>query len=85
MEFLNTHLHYPDKAVRKNIEGTVILQFIVEKDGSVTHLQAVSGDKLLREAALKAMVQSPKWKPAFQNGRAVRSYKKQPVVFKLQP
>ncbi|HVS98015.1 MAG TPA: energy transducer TonB [Puia sp.] len=85
LNFLNTHLTYPKKAVRKKIEGTVILQFIVDKDGTVTDLQALTGDPILREAALKAMADSPKWIPAMQNGRIVKSYKKQPVVFKLQP
>jgi protein TonB len=44
----------------------------------------LTGDPILQEAALKAMKQSPNWIPATQNGRKVRSYKKQPIVFKLQ-
>lgn len=43
LQFLNDHLVYPKKAVRKQIEGTVILQFIVDKNGSVTNLQALTG------------------------------------------
>jgi protein TonB len=85
LQFLQSHLVYPNKAVRKRIEGTVLLQFIVDKDGSISSLQALSGDPLLVEAALKAMAQSPKWIPAIQKGRAVKSYKKQPIVFKLVP
>ena len=85
LQFLQSHLVYPNKAVRKRIEGTVLLQFIVDKDGSISNLQALSGDPLLVEAALKAMAQSPKWIPAIQKGRAVKSYKKQPIVFKLVP
>lgn len=83
LKFLNEHLVYPKKAVRKNIQGTVILQFIVDKQGNVTDLQAISGDPILAEAALKAMKDSPRWKPAIQDGRLVKSYKKQPVVFRL--
>jgi protein TonB len=85
LQFLQNHLVYPNKAVRKRIEGTVLLQFIVDKDGSISNLQALSGDPLLVEAAMKAMVQSPKWTPAIQKGRPVKSYKKQPIVFKLVP
>jgi len=85
LQFLQNHLVYPNKAVRKRIEGTVLLQFIVDKDGSISNLQALSGDPLLVEAALKAMAHSPKWTPAIQKGRAVKSYKKQPIVFKLVP
>jgi protein TonB len=85
LQFLQNHLVYPNKAVRKRIEGTVLLQFIVGKDGSISDVQALSGDPLLVQAALKAMAQSPKWTPAIQKGRAVKSYKKQPIVFKLVP
>jgi periplasmic protein TonB len=83
LAFINSHLEYPKKAARKKIEGTVMLQFIVDKDGSISDLKALSGDPLLAEAALKAMADSPRWKPAVQNGKLVKSYKKQPVVFKL--
>jgi periplasmic protein TonB len=85
LQFLQNHLVYPKKAVRKRIEGTVLLQFIVGKDGSISDVQALSGDPLLVEAALKAMAESPRWTPARQNGRAVKSYKKQPIVFRLVP
>jgi len=83
LQFLNDHLVYPKKAVRKRIEGTVLLQFIVDKEGNVSNLRALSGDPLLQEAALKAMEDSPRWNPAVQDGRKVKSYKKQPIVFKL--
>jgi protein TonB len=83
-QFLNEHLKYPKKAIRKKIQGTVLLQFIVDKDGSVSDLQALTGDPILAEAALAAMKDSPKWKPAVQYGRLVKSYKKQPVVFQLE-
>ena len=85
LQFLQNHLVYPRKAVRKRIEGTVLLQFIVGKDGSISDVQALSGDPLLVEAALKAMAESPRWTPATQNGRPVKSYKKQPIVFRLVP
>ncbi len=82
--FLSTHLTYPQKAVRKRIEGTVVLQFIVDKDGTVSDLKALRGEPILAEAALKAMEDSPRWKPAMQNGRLVKSYKKQPIIFRLE-
>jgi protein TonB len=85
LQFLNDHLVYPKKAVRKRIEGVVLLQFIVDKDGSVSNVQVLDGDPILAEAALKAMADSPKWKPAIQNGKLVKSYKKQPITFKLTP
>ena len=84
LDFINTHQTYPRKAKRKNIEGVVVVQFIVDKEGNVTDISALTGDPLLQEAALKVMHQSPKWIPATQNGHIVRSYKKQPFVFKLE-
>jgi protein TonB len=84
-EFLNKHLKYPKKAWKYEIQGVVVLQFIVDRDGSISDMKALTGDPLLQEAALKALSKSPKWKPATINGRPVRSYKKQPITFRLDP
>jgi protein TonB len=75
---------YPKKAERKKIEGTVVVQFIVDKDGTISNISAVSGPELLQEAATEVIKKSPNWTPASQNGRKVKSYKKQPITFKLQ-
>jgi protein TonB len=85
IRFLNNNLTYPNKAVRKKIEGTVIVQFIVEKDGTLSNVEAISGPALLQSAAVEVFKYSPPWKPALQNGRIVKSYKKQPITFKLHP
>ena len=84
IRFLNQNLVYPPKAVRRNVEGTVWLQFIVEKNGSLNDIQVISGPGLLVDAALKVIRESPNWKPAIQDGRKVRSYKKQPITFRLK-
>jgi protein TonB len=84
IRFLNTHLVYPPKAVRKNIQGTVVLQFIVGKDGVLSDIEAQSGPDLLKEAALNVIKESPRWVPAVQNGKKVKSYKKQPITFRIQ-
>ena len=85
-KFLNANLHYPDKAIRKRIQGEVVVQFIVGKDGSVSDVQAISGPEKggLREEAVRVVTISGKWIPAFQYGRKVKSYKKQPLVFRLE-
>lgn len=83
--FLSANLVYPPKAVRKKIEGDVIVQFIVDKEGNISDIEAISGPELLRDAAVKVFQNSPRWKPAFQNGRKVKSYKKQPIKFRLEP
>ncbi len=82
--FLMENLTYPSKAQRKNIEGTVVLQFIVNKDGSLNDIEAISGPQELRKAALDVIHKSPRWIPAEQSGKKVRSYKKQPIAFRLR-
>jgi len=82
--FLQNNLVYPKKAERKKIEGTVVVQFIVDKDGTISNISAISGPELLQEAATDVIKKSPNWTPATQNGRKVKSYKKQPITFKLQ-
>lgn len=83
--FLNANLVYPPKAVRKKVEGEVVIQFIIDKTGALSDIEAISGPELLRAAALNVIKNSPNWKPAYQHGRKVKSYKKQPIVFKLTP
>lgn len=84
--FLNRNLHYPDGAIAANIQGTVVVQFIVDKDGSVSEIKALEGPEEggLREEAIRVIKKSGKWTPAIQNGRQVKCYKKQPISFKLE-
>src|SRR5580704_6565340 len=65
--FLSSNLVYPPKAVRKKIQGQVIARFIVEKDGSLSNIEILSGPKELWNAVLDVLNQSPNWKPAIQN------------------
>jgi len=82
--FLNKNLHYPDEALNNNIEGTVMVQFVVDQEGNVSDVQAVGGptDGGLREEAIRVIKKSGKWTAAVQNGHKVKSYKRQPVGFK---
>ncbi|HEV9036495.1 MAG TPA: TonB family protein [Puia sp.] len=86
LRYLNKNLRYPDDAVNNEIQGTVVVQFIVDKEGNVSEVQAISGPENggLREEAVRVIKKSGKWTPAIQNGRQVKSYKKQPIVFKLE-
>jgi periplasmic protein TonB len=83
VQYLNTNLQYPGKARRKKVEGTVAVRFIVERDGSISNVEAISGDELLRDEAIRVIKISPRWIPGLQNGKVVRSYKIQPITFKL--
>jgi len=82
--YLNKTLHYPDEAVNNEIQGDVVVQFIVDKEGNVSDVEAVSGPPELKEEAVRVIKKSGKWTPAVQNGRQVKSYKKQPVKFRLE-
>jgi protein TonB len=86
LRYLNKNLRYPDEAVNNEIMGTVIVQFIVDKEGNVSDVQTVGGPENggLREEAIRVIKKSGRWTPAIQNGRQVKSYKKQPIVFKLE-
>ncbi len=64
------------------VEGTVVVQFNVGKDGSVSNMEAISGDPLLMEA-VRIVKSSPDWIPARGEGKPLKSYKKQPITFSL--
>lgn len=82
--YLNRNLRYPQDAIDNEIQGTVVVQFIVDKEGMVSDVEAISGPKELRDEAVRVIKKSGKWTPAVQNGRQVKSYKKQPIVFRLE-
>jgi TonB family protein len=85
LRFLNQNLRYPDRAVRKKIQGTVIIQFVVSKEGKPEDIQvAQSANKDLDAEALRVLGLTTNWIPAIQGGRLVKSYKKQPIVFRLE-
>lgn len=82
--YLNKSLRYPQDAIDNEIQGTVVVQFVVDKEGNVSNVEAISGPNELRDEAIRVIKKSGKWTPAVQNGRQVKSYKKQPIVFRLQ-
>jgi periplasmic protein TonB len=84
LRYLNKNFRYPQEAIDNEIQGTVVVQFIVDKEGVVSDVEAVSGPNELRDEAIRVIKKSGKWTPAVQNGRQVKSYKKQPIVFKLE-
>lgn len=81
--FIRKNLYYPRAAWSTNIQGTVVVAFVVEPDGRVAEIKAVSGPMVLRQAAMDVIKKSPKWIAAVQSGRKVKSYKKQPIIFRL--
>ena len=84
IRYLGKNLAYPQDAQDNEIQGTVVVQFIVDKEGNVSDVEAISGPNELRGEAARVIKKSGKWTPAVQNGRQVKSYKKQPITFKLE-
>ena len=81
--YLNKNLRYPQEAAENEIQGMIVVQFIVNREGVVSDVEAISGPAELREEAVRVIKKSGKWTPAVQNGQQVKSYKKQPITFKL--
>ena len=85
MKFLSSHINYPPMAAENNVQGKVILQFVVEKDGHVGEVKVVrSVDKDLDKEAVRVVKTLPKFTPGRQNGQPVRVWYTLPVQFKLQ-
>ncbi len=83
--YLNHNLHYPDRAVNAEIMGDIRLQFIVDREGNIIDPEInKSVEYSLDEEALRIIKGSIKWTPAHQDGRLVKSYKIQPINFRLQ-
>lgn len=84
-KYLKKNFNYPERAINNKVEGLVIVQFIVDAKGYVTDPRIFKSVEFsLDEEALRLIRQSPQWIPAEQNGRKVKSYKRQPVQFQLE-
>jgi periplasmic protein TonB len=83
--WLGEHIKYPVVAAENGIQGRVVVQFVVEKDGSVSQVKVVRGvDPSLDKEAVRVISSMPKWIPGKQNGVSVRSRFTVPVTFRLQ-
>lgn len=85
IKYLEDNLKYPKSAQDKKIQGRVIVQFVVEKDGTPTEFKVLrSVDPDLDKEALRVLGKMPKWKPGMQKGQVVRVKFTIPVTFKLK-
>ena len=79
------YLKYPEEAVKDGIQGRVMVDFIIGKDGSVSDVRVLKGvSPELDAEAVKVVSASPKWKPGRLNGNKVRTSMTIPVEFRLQ-
>ena len=82
--YVSENLIYPAEAKRMGIEGTVIVVFLINSDGSISNAEVLRGIGAgADEEALRVVQNSPNWTPAKQRGRVVNSRLRFPVKFKL--
>ena len=85
MEYLSKNIKYPSIAQQNNIQGRVIVEFVVNKDGSIVEPKVMrSVDTSLDNEAMRVIKSMPKWNPGKQRGKAVRVRYTVPVLFRLQ-
>ena len=83
-DYLVKNMQYPDSAIAHNIEGRVIIKFIVNEDGHISDCEVLRGfDKDCDAEALRVVRNMPAWKPGKVNGEAVKVWFNLPISFKL--
>lgn len=83
--FLSENIAYPEEAKEKEIGGRVMVQYVIEKDGSVTDVKVLkSVDPMLDDEAVRVVKAMPKWKPGTVGGKPVRVKYVLPIVFKMK-
>ena len=84
-KYLKDNIHYPDSARAYNIQGRVIVKYIVNDDGSISDCTVVRGiDPYCDAEAVRVISNMPNWKPARQDSKAVRVWYTLPIVFRLE-
>ncbi len=84
VQWLTQNLNYPVIAQRQNIEGKVVISFIINKDGTIVDSKiAKSAHPLLDKEAMRLIRIMPKWKPGMQNNKPCRTMFAIPINFKL--
>jgi protein TonB len=85
IQFLSTNIQYPADAKKQKIDGRVLVNFVIEKDGSITDVKVMKpGFPSLDAEAVRVVKMMPKWKPGYQKGQAVRVLFALPISFNLK-
>ena len=84
IEFLQTNIKYPEDAVKQKVEGRVMVQFVVETDGSISDVHvAKQVFPSLDAEAIRVVQVMPKWVPGREKGKVVRVKYNLPIVFRM--
>jgi TonB family protein len=82
-EFVLENLEYPDLAIRQNLQGAVVMSFIVEPNGTISNIIVEKDfNHLCTQEALR-IIRQTKWKPGKKDGKAIRYKTKYPIIFNL--
>ena len=85
MQWLGENIQYPAEAIAQGVQGTVLVQYIIERDGSISDARVVRAvNPYLDAEALRAVQAMPEWRPGKQDGETVRVRFTLPVQFRLQ-
>ena len=85
MKYISENTKYPVVAQENGVQGRVTVQFVVEKDGSISDVHVLRGvDPSLDKEAVRVVKSMPRWTPGKQNGITVRVNYRVPVLFRLQ-
>jgi len=83
-KFIGANMNYPKEARRKRIEGRVFIEFVLERNGSITEVKSIKAPHdLLAKEGERVVKLAPKWNPAQQRGKAVKQKMVIPLIFKL--
>lgn len=84
MQWLSENIHYPQNAVKEGVQGRVVVQFVIEVDGSVSNPKVLKGvNKDLDQEAVRVVSEMPDWEPGIADSKIVRSYFVLPITFSL--
>ncbi len=85
IQFISSNIKYPADAKKQKVDGRVLVKFVVEKDGSITEVKVIKpAFPSLDAEAIRVVKAMPKWKPGYQNGKAVRVQFTMPINFSLK-
>ncbi len=85
IKFIQSNIDYPDDALHGGEQGKVYVRFVVERDGSISNVKAISEDagRSIKREAERIVRSFPKWIPGELEGKRVRSYVRLPITFVL--
>lgn len=82
-QFIIDNIAYPEQAIEKDVEGKVMVEFTVEKNGRISNITPLTGHKLLKREAFKIVQKMPPWIPALEKNKPVRTKCRLPINFQL--